>query len=110
MTNELEIKRLRHKILSMLPFEERMYIQPLLDKCLALAERQQGEWTPISVQKPDVGGSYLVTAKIANGYRCIDIGRHISKDIWTFGGDEIPDVEIIAWQPTPEPYKESENE
>lgn len=44
MTNELEIKRLRHKILTMLTFEERMYIQPLLDKCLALAERPEGEW------------------------------------------------------------------
>lgn len=47
MTNELEINRLRHKILTMLTFEERMYIQPLLDKCLALAESEEkpkGEW------------------------------------------------------------------
>lgn len=44
MINELEMNRLRHKILTMLTFEERMYIQPLLDKCLALAERPEGEW------------------------------------------------------------------
>lgn len=47
MTNELEMNRLRHKILTMLPFEERMYIQPLLDKCLMFANgesRPQGEW------------------------------------------------------------------
>ena len=47
MTNELEINRLRHKILTMLTFEERMYIQPLLDKCLMFAtdeSRPHGEW------------------------------------------------------------------
>lgn len=47
MSNESEMNRLRHKILTMLTFEERMHIQPLLDICLMFAteeSRPQGKW------------------------------------------------------------------
>lgn len=40
MSNESEMSRLRHKILTMLTFEERTYIQPLLDKCLMFATEE----------------------------------------------------------------------
>lgn len=76
-----------------------------------LEERPHGErWIPVSVQEPDVGGMYFVTAKDVRGYIGTDIARRVSDNVWTFGGEELPCVEIIAWQPLPKPYKEAENE
>lgn len=73
-------------------------------------ERPTGEWIPVSVQEPDVGGIYFVTAKNVSGYIGTDIARRLSDDVWTFGGEELSGTEIIAWMPLPEPYKETENE
>lgn len=68
-------------------------------------------WIPVSVQEPAIGGIYLVTAKhISSGHIGTDIARRISRDIWTFGGDELSGTEIIAWKPLPEPYREVEND
>lgn len=73
--------------------------------------KQHGEWIPISVQEPDVGGIYFVTAKdISSGYIGIDIARRVSENVWFFGGEEISGIEIIAWMPVPKPYKEAEDE
>jgi hypothetical protein len=84
------------------------HILDAVSKGIPYEEKTQGEWSPVSAQEPDVGGLYLVTAKDVSGHIGVDLARRISKDVWTFGGEELPGTEIIAWQPTPEPYKESE--
>lgn len=68
----------------------------------ALQEPQVGGWIPVSERLPDVTGNYLVISKgstwVANWFNGTWWGIE-KKCRWT-------DVE--AWQPLPEPYKESE--
>ena len=70
----------------------------------ALQEPQVGGWIPVSERLPDVTGNYLVISKgstwVANWFNGTWWGIE-KKCRWT-------DVE--AWQPLPEPYKESEEE
>lgn len=71
MSNESEMSRLRHKILTMLTFEERTYIQPLLDKCLMFATEEsnpQGDLISRSALK-----KYKFTTQHANGVELEDI-------------------------------------
>ena len=84
--------------------------EDLIDDAPTVEERPQGKWIPVSVQEPNVGGIYLVTAKHVSGHIGIDIARRLSDDVWTFGGEELSDTEIMAWMPLPEAYKEAENE
>ena len=86
------------------------HILDAVSKGIPYEEKHQGKWIPVSVQEPDVGGMYLVTGKHVSGHIGIDIARRVSDHVWTFGGEELPCVEIIAWQPLPKPYKEAENE
>ena len=68
------------------------------------AQPQVGGWIPVSERLPDVTGNYLVASKgstwVANWFNGTWWGIE-KKCRWT-------DVE--AWQPLPEPYKESEEE
>ena len=123
MTNESEMNRLRHKILTMLTFEERMFIQPLLDKCLMFATKEpipQSEWIPVSERLPEDETEVLIQIgqSMTVGYHKFDhtiyppefkdeneTGWYDSKD--DFIGCSF---EVTAWMPLPEPYKEAENE
>ena len=70
----------------------------------ALQEPQVGGWIPVTVRLPEKAGNYLVTSKgstwVANWFNNTWWGKE-KRCRWT-------DVE--AWQPLPEPYKESEEE
>ena len=62
------------------------------------AEYNNG-WIPCSERLPDTYGKYLVTYRI-NG--------NLLVDAWLFNGidfNQTEEVEVIAWQPLPEPYK-----
>lgn len=67
-------------------------------------QSQVGGWIPVSERPPKETGNYLVTSKgstwVANWFNGTWWGIE-KKCRWT-------DVE--AWQPLPEPYKESEEE
>ena len=71
---------------------------------IVLAQPQVGGWIPVSERPPKETGNYLVTSKgstwVANWFNGTWWGIE-KKCRWT-------DVE--AWQPLPEPYKESEEE
>ena len=112
MTNKEAIEQLKQMPINPeASYEYMKTIYQAIDMAIkALEGRPQGEWIPVSVQEPNVGGMYLVTAKDISGHIGIDIARRISVGVWTFGGEELSGVEIIAWQPTPKPYKEAENE
>lgn len=92
-----------------------MALQSRID-ILEKNKRTQDEWIPVSEQEPDVGGIYLVTAKMVSNYTSdtltvgTDIARRVSDNIWTFGGEELKGTEIIAWMPLPEPYEETKDE
>ena len=80
------------------------------NRCLDEVEKfikespQVGGWIPVSERPPKETGNYLVTSKgstwVANWFNGTWWGIE-KKCRWT-------DVE--AWQPLPEPYKESEEE
>jgi len=100
-----------HRFINGFANEDDAYlIEQLFKNGTPYEEKSQNEWSPVSAQEPDVGGIYYVTAKDTNGHIGIDIARRISKDVWTFGGEKLSGVEIIAWQPLPESYKGLENE
>lgn len=92
--------------------EDRKVIDRAVRNGTPYEDRSQSEWSIVSAQEPDVGGIYLVTAKHISGHIGIDLARRISKDVWTFGGEKLPGVEIVAWnrQPLPEPYKEANSD
>lgn len=78
-------------------------------------ERPQGErWIPVSERLPDKNGRYLVTEK----YFAFDDKKHngysrLYVDKIEFSGGSFHRasyIEVIAWMPLPEPYKEVEND
>ena len=72
------------------------------DMAIEALQEQERRWIPVSERLPDVTGNYLVISKgstwVANWFNGTWWGIE-KKCRWT-------DVE--AWQPLPEPYKESE--
>lgn len=83
-----------------------------------LAERREADrWIPVSERLPNTLGVYNVTRKIIEGetsYVISDACYFDGQNTWhadtgvNHGRPYITDV--IAWQPLPEPYKESEGE
>lgn len=78
-----------------------------------LEERPQGErWIPVSERLPDKNGKYLVTEKHFafddkkhNGYSRL----YVDKIEFSDGSfHRASFIEVIAWMPLPEPYKEAE--
>lgn len=73
-----------------------------------------GEWIPCSERLPEKNGMYFITLKDLdfNGEcHCFTEFRYYTsrKKKWDEGIErDNPGMEIIAWMPLPEPYKEKE--
>jgi len=88
------------------------------------------KWIPTSTQLPKKDGEYLVSMEAEFGYETlsyIDIA-HFTEDLYAVDDHEFQgkkgiagfykdssewgayEVNPIAWQPLPEPYKEAQNE
>lgn len=72
-------------------------------------------WIPCSERLPEENGEYLTTMfhKGVGGYfvksRLFVVASVIykgMKDFWLLDGIDDADMEVIAWMPLPEPYKE----
>ena len=79
----------------------------------ALQEPQVGSWIPVAERLPDNGYGVLVTVNGKHDnitfVNALEIAKYVNIEGWIIEGylDWInPDV--TAWQPLPEPYKESE--
>lgn len=71
-----------------------------------------GEWIPCSERLPDHGRKVLVWYKGERFYDLTEfseyaIARH-RKESGDWSGEFIDVLDVIAWMPLPEPYKESE--
>ena len=81
----------------------------------ALQEPQVGGWIPVSERLPEDGYGVLVTV---NGKHnnitfvdALEIAEYGNTEGWIIEGYlDWLDPDVIAWQPLPEPYKESEEE
>ena len=74
-----------------------------------------GEWIPIKGNEPSCNGQYLMFVRIYNKYGSED--KYIVADYYDGLFDVYPyievencEVEVLAWQPLPEPYEVKENE
>jgi hypothetical protein len=66
-------------------------------------ERPQGEWIPVSERLPDIEQDVLVCLTYKNTTH-FAVTRLLNDKHWLC----FSDVEVIAWQPLPEPYMEGE--
>lgn len=89
-------------------FENRIAVMPESETkemfCMAveaLEKQEQDRWTPVSKALPKEDGCYLVTVK--NDHK-----RKYSKTAWFYGDGWFARQAVIAWRPTPEPYKAEE--
>lgn len=64
-------------------------------------EKPQGEWIPVSERLPDVEQDVLVCLIYKDTTHFV-VTRLLNNKQWLC----FSDVEVIAWQPLPEPYKE----
>ena len=74
------------------------------------ALQQEPEWIPVSERLPEEGLTVLILAE--NGH--IEFGQR-DENKWEWLAESISDYwteaeEVIAWQPLPEPYEESDGE
>ena len=74
------------------------------------ALQQEPKWIPVTERLPEEGLTVLILAE--NGH--IEFGQR-DEDKWEWLAESIADYwteaeEVIAWQPLPEPYKESDGE
>ena len=90
----------------------------LIDYIEAMEKQPQvGGWIPCSERLPEKTNDErypisLVT--LSNGDVCLGVYRHDDKEWWTrmSEGETVYSTahKVTAWQPLPEPYKESEEE
>lgn len=75
-----------------------------------VAEEYNSGWIPCSDRLPEEYGEYLIWWTDITGKQCYEITEYEPVGGWI--GDIPQAVEgiynVIAWQPLPEPYKESE--
>ena len=74
------------------------------------ALEQEPKWIPVTESLPEEGLTVLILAE--NGH--IEFGQR-DEDKWEWLAESIADYwteaeEVIAWQPLPEPYEESDGE
>ena len=69
------------------------FVIPLLE------ERPQGEWIPVCERLPEYTGLYLISI-----YDLVTVANFTGKHFCDRQMDNF--VDVIAWQPLPEPYKE----
>lgn len=69
-----------------------------------------GEWIPVSERLPDDGETYLITnAESFEQYHTYKGWYDGTKGIWHMTGNFERKMNVIAWMPLPEPYKEKQN-
>lgn len=75
-------------------------IYDIIDNAPTVEESLYGEWIPVSEKLPKQGNrSYLVTVDYGKGLVCSTQRFFFNEEIgWN-------DDSVIAWQPSPEPYK-----
>lgn len=61
-------------------------------------ERPQGEWIPVSERLPEYSGLYLISI-----YDLVTVANFTGKYFCDRQMDKF--VDVMAWQPLPEPYK-----
>lgn len=87
------------------------YNECLVDVLETIKEQPKvGEWIPIKGNEPSCNGQYLMFVRIYNKYGSED--KYIVADYYDGLFDVYPyievencEVEVLAWQPLPEPYK-----
>lgn len=60
-------------------------------------------WVPVSERLPDVTGYYLITNK---GGRVEYLWFKSTESKWYHFNSDTEHINVFAWQPLPEPYKE----
>lgn len=76
---------------------------------VAVEELSKFKWIVCSERLPEKNGNYLITIK--DGVFCVTSIRYFNsrKKKWDLGIErDNPGMEIIAWMPFPEPYKEGD--
>ena len=81
----------------------------------ALQEPQVGGWIPVTEKLPENGCGVLVTVNGKHNniifVNALEIAEYRNTEGWIIEGYlDWLDPNVIAWQPLPEPYKESEQE
>ena len=82
-------------------------------KIMEFIEKQMekvGEWIPCSERLPEDGESYLVTNAESFGQFHTYKGWYDGeRKIWHMDGNFERKMNVIAWQPLPEPYREKDD-
>lgn len=103
MTRAEAIKRFQRmkKILS-IPNSDAARTIEAIDMAIEALE-QEPKWIPVSERLPKIGEIVLITDTLWNGRRVSIDWRNDEQ--WVRNGQY-----VIAWQPLPEPYEESDGE
>ena len=75
---------------------------------LAIKVLGQSSWIPVSESLPEESGDYLVTTKWKGSYSG-DVYIETNMAVYRKKTKEWDCVDVIAWMPLPEPYKEDSN-
>ena len=77
---------------------------------LEKSQRPNDKWIPVSENLPEIATRCLI--QLTDGH--ITIGEYFSIEKWTLIETSysfvFPKETVVAWQPLPKPYKETENE
>ena len=64
------------------------------------------KWIPVSEKLPEETGWYIVTIRTEKGIAVCEQSYRKGENHWT----TLKGIEVIAWMPLPEPYKEVDDE
>ena len=85
------------------------YYANKLTEILKLTEQYNNGWIPCSERLPEDDSICMVTVEYPNNETVVDYGWFDRKRVcWFVGMQEFRTSNILAWQPLPEPYKESD--
>ena len=74
-----------------------------------VAKEYNGGWIPCSERLPEDNSICIVTVEYPNNETVVDYGWFDRKSVcWFVGTQEFRTFNILAWQPLPEPFKESD--
>ena len=89
----------------------------LIDYMERMEKEPERNWIPVSERLPEERQDRYYPISLVtldNGDVCLGVYRYDDKEWWTrmSEGETVytTDHKVIAWQPLPEPYKESEEE